>query len=261
MAERERQFVAGVDSIPAKNGGGWVMALTGVDDTAPVGFIVWPTFDMLWDYACKSNISVVAVDMPVGLPSEGYRAADRTAQDELKTHERGAQGRNQSVFDAPPPFTLDIENHKRANELSKSRAGRGLMSQAHALRHRIKEVRRLKPCDFYDSATPRAAEVHPEVCFKWVVGAPMAFKKSCQAGVVERLKALEPAFPNIMESAARTPIPSTPEPDVPCPGLDDVLDAAVAAWTARRLARGTADPLPPEGGPPDDDGYPMTIWV
>jgi predicted RNase H-like nuclease len=42
--------------------------------------------------------------------------------------------------------------------------------------------------------------------------------------------------------------------------VDDVLDAAVAAWTARRVALGTARSLP---SPPEDvgDGWPTAIWV
>jgi len=39
---------------------------------------------------------------------------------------------------------------------------------------------------------------------------------------------------------------------------DDVLDAAVAAWTAARKANGEAATLPPE--PPLRDGRAVAIW-
>jgi predicted RNase H-like nuclease len=41
--------------------------------------------------------------------------------------------------------------------------------------------------------------------------------------------------------------------------VDDVLDAAVVAWSAMRIARGAAISIP---DPPEDDerGYPMAIW-
>ena len=152
MAEPAGQFVAGVDSVPAKKGGGWVMALTGVNDRDPVRFVPWPTFGMLWDYACKARLSVVAVDMPVGLPSKGYRAADRVALRELEAPSSRPRGRASSVFDTPPLFTLDIGDYRKANALTKSRADRGLMAQAHALRHKIVEVRQLSPRDFCGSA-------------------------------------------------------------------------------------------------------------
>jgi len=43
-------------------------------------------------------------------------------------------------------------------------------------------------------------------------------------------------------------------------GVDDVLDAAVAAWTARRVLAGEAVSLP---DPPErfGDGLPAAIWV
>ena len=261
MPEIEGQFVAGVDSVPESNGGGWVMAISGVGDHSPVGFVVWSSFAVLWSHACKAGYLVVAVDMPIGLPSEGHRAADLEARAELGSRTSKKQVGRESVFYAPPPFTLEIDDHAEANKLSYSRSSRGLSSQAHALRKKISEVRRaLQPGDFHDSALPRAAEVHPEVCFKRMAGRPMSFKKSCQAGVAERLEVLKAAFPNIVDSAMLASIPSTPEPDMLCPGLDDVLDAVAAAWTARRLATpGSADDL--GDGKPDEDRYPMTIWV
>jgi predicted RNase H-like nuclease len=39
---------------------------------------------------------------------------------------------------------------------------------------------------------------------------------------------------------------------------DDVLDAAIAAWSATRKARGEAVPLPPD--PPMENGRPVAIW-
>jgi predicted RNase H-like nuclease len=39
---------------------------------------------------------------------------------------------------------------------------------------------------------------------------------------------------------------------------DDVLDAAIAAWSAARKARGEAVPLPPDL--PVQDGRPVAIW-
>jgi len=43
-------------------------------------------------------------------------------------------------------------------------------------------------------------------------------------------------------------------------GMDDVLDAGAAAWSARRLIAGTGEsfPDPPEVGP---TGRPVAIWA
>jgi predicted RNase H-like nuclease len=42
--------------------------------------------------------------------------------------------------------------------------------------------------------------------------------------------------------------------------VDDVLDAAVVAWSGRRVLSGQADSLP---DPPEvfSDGWPSAIWV
>jgi predicted RNase H-like nuclease len=42
--------------------------------------------------------------------------------------------------------------------------------------------------------------------------------------------------------------------------VDDVLDAAIAAWTARRVARNEAQAMP---DPPEvfSDGIPSAIWT
>ena len=108
--------------------------------------------------------------------------------------------------------------------------------------------------DFLAGACPQAAEVHPEVSFRDMAGRPMSFHKSLQAGVAERLVLLRCHFPNIVDSTVRTRVCGPPHP-----GLDDVLDAVAAAWTARRLIHGKATPL--GGCEKDPEGYPMNIWV
>jgi predicted RNase H-like nuclease len=40
---------------------------------------------------------------------------------------------------------------------------------------------------------------------------------------------------------------------------DDVLDAAAAAWSAKRIASGQASSLP-HPAQPDDAGHPIAIW-
>ena len=112
----------------------------------------------------------------------------------------------------------------------------------------------LEPGAFAAGARTRAAEVHPEVSFASMVGHPMSFHKTRQAGVAERLTLLKCHFPNIVEAAVATEITGPPTP-----GLDDVLDAVAAAWTARRLVSGDAQPL--GGCERDKTCYPMNIWV
>jgi predicted RNase H-like nuclease len=71
-------------------------------------------------------------------------------------------------------------------------------------------------------------EVHPEVSFRELVRRPLAPKRTA-VGASERRLALAEAGIDL--------------PDLPYP-LEDVLDAAAAAWSANRYARGEALPLP-----------------
>jgi predicted RNase H-like nuclease len=74
-----------------------------------------------------------------------------------------------------------------------------------------------------------AFEVHPEVCFWALAGErPMAHRKKTEAGVNERLSLLRSSFPDIEHHLKNQPSGV---------GKDDLLDAAVAAWTALRISK------------------------
>ncbi len=120
---------------------------------------------------------------------------------------------------------------------------------------KTREVRdALKPEAFAAGARPRAAEVHPETSFAVLAGVPMSASKKTGAGIDERLEALAGEFPDLQETVVGA---FWPEP--PRPALDDLLDAAAAAWTARRLAADAALCL--GEGETDETGYPMSIWA
>lgn len=226
------------------------MAVTGVIPGSPLEDIsVWRSFADLWSHAQQRGLLAVTVDIPIGLPGSSVRSADGEARTLLKP------GRTSSVFNSPPLCAIKAESYEDALKRSRDHTGHGLSKQAYALIPKIKDVREvLEGRDFLAGACPQAAEVHPEVSFRDMAGRPMSFHKSLQAGVAERLAALEPHFPNIVDSTVRTRICGPPHP-----GLDDVLDAVAAAWTARRLIHGDATPL--GGCEEDPEGYPMNIWV
>ena len=93
-------------------------------------------------------------------------------------------------------------------------------------------------------------EVHPAVCFAELAGRPLPYGKSTWAGVERRRRLLDG-------------VGLTLAPDLgvagQCAGVDDVLDAAVAAWTAGRVRDGIARSLP---DPPEvfSDGLAAAIW-
>lgn len=240
----ESGVVAGVDAA----GDGWAVAITSVKHASPVRFSVWRSLDSLWAHARSSDVLIVGVDMPVGLPGLELRTAEIEARELLGP-------RRSSIFWSPPLCTLDSSDHAEANRLSRELTGRGLSAQGFALMPKIREVRdTLGTAAFQSWARPRAVELHPETSFAVLAGAPMSTGKRHQAGIAERLEALSGAFPNIVDAAVLAPVPGPPRAS-----LDDLLDAAAAAWTCRRVYSGEARCL--GAGEMDETSYPMNIWV
>lgn len=229
--------VAGVDAAK----GGWVMAVTGTAPGSPVSFSVWPSFAGLWAEARGQSLLAVGVDMPIGLPGQDLRRSDVEARELLGP-------RRSSLFWTPPLCVLNATDHAEANRLSKRTTSRGLSIQSFHLLPKVREVRAvLTPQDLAPHAQPQAGEVHPETSFTVLAGRPMESSKRRQPGRAERLAVLAPEFSNLAEAPA------------PLSGatIDDLLDATAAAWTARRMAAGTAMVL--GRGEADDTGYPMAI--
>jgi predicted RNase H-like nuclease len=86
----------------------------------------------------------------------------------------------------------------------------------------------------------RVHEVHPELSFAVLAGEPLAFAKRTWNGQRERIRLLRSAGVKIPDRL-----------DAGLVAADDVLDAAVTAWSATRIARGEhvtvpADPRPGE---------------
>ena len=115
--------------------------------------------------------------------------------------------------------------------------------QAFSLLPKIGEVDTWLP-----KAPCRVVEAHPEVSFTELAGEPAPPKKTW-AGAEHRRTLLERAGISLTGSLGEAGDAS----------VDDVLDAAVAAWTARRVLLGTAIPFP---DPPETlpDGIDAAIW-
>jgi predicted RNase H-like nuclease len=93
-------------------------------------------------------------------------------------------------------------------------------------------------------------EVHPEISF-WALNdrAPMRHNKKSGEGAAERLTLLWTVFPDIDRHLINRPSGV---------GKDDLLDAAVAAWTALRIHNSEARQVcEPER---DERGLTASIW-
>jgi predicted RNase H-like nuclease len=189
-------------------------------------------------YEAWPEADVFGIDIPIGLPVDCPRAADLAARVEL-----GARAAA-SVFLIPPRPILEAPTYEEACRRSRQLLGAGISKQSYALRSKILEV------DVLARQDERIHEVHPEVSFRAMAPERGALRDSKRTwgGLMERRTRLAVhgiTIPDELGEAGRA-------------GADDVLDAAAAAWSALRRARGEARPLP---DPPERlDGRDTAIW-
>jgi predicted RNase H-like nuclease len=225
--------VLGVDGCRS----GWVGVV--LAPARPVVGVLGATIATLIEAASAAGgpLRVVGIDMPIHPPEAGYRQADLAARAHL--------GRKaSSIFPTPARSVLDTRSYADACAVARALDGRAISRQAWALRAKILEVGAWLP------AAPCAVyEVHPEVSFSLLTGAPIMAGKRSATGLAARRQALSDAgivAPTDLAEASGV-------------AVDDVLDAAVVAWSARRIAAGRARcfPDPPERLP---DGRLAAIW-
>lgn len=221
----------GVDACPA----GWV-AIRWSPGSPPRGVVV-AHLDGLGEVVADAGS--VAIDIPIGLPEAGLRAADVQAR-------RFLGPRRNSVFHTPVRAALEAPTHGEASAISRQLTGRGISMQAYRLGPKLLEA------EAWRHGVPAPVwEVHPEVTFAVLLDHPARASKKTWAGMIERRDALAAVgidLDDLGEAGARA-------------GVDDVLDAAALAWSAHRLAtgQGISFPDPPEADPAT--GEPMAIWA
>jgi predicted RNase H-like nuclease len=183
-------------------------------------------------------ISVVAIDMPIGLPDRGHRQADVLARAAI-----GPLGA--TVFMTPVREALRAADHVTASAISRELTGYGISIQAFAFKPKLLQVER-----WAWRTRVRVAEIHPEVCFARLAGAPLATRKSSWVGAERRRALLAGAGITLAGDLGAAGTHAA---------VDDVLDAGAAAWAARQILLGQARPIP---DPPEtfSDGWPCAIW-
>lgn len=222
--------VAGIDGCRA----GWVVAAGAAGDTPVVS--VRADLGTVLGALDRDELAVAGIDMPIGLADgPGGRACDREA--------RAVLGRRAvTVFSPPPRAALDAPDYPSALAVSRAVTGKGITKQAWNLAPRLREVDRAVTTARRD----RLVEVHPEVAFAVLAGAPLPPKRSA-AGREARIGALLPVVRGVTGLAAAPPAGAE---------FDDVLDALVVWWSAHRFAGGSHLQL---GDGIDAAGRPMRI--
>lgn len=250
--EAGSNLIGGVDAGRRGKAPAWILAVSEAQAGASAVFSSYLSFSGLWDDAKARGLLVLAVDMPLGLPSatQGWRVCEDRARGRL------GRKRAEAVFQSPPLCALNAVNHEDASRLAVEAGGNELSGDTYRLLEKCRDAREVlmrEPAAFDAYPPPRVAEVHAEVCFWELNGKkPTRDKKRDNAGQEERLTLLRRHFSRI-----------DAEVTAACEDLKlssyDLLDAAAAAWTARRIASGAAECLGDDDR--DEDGFPMLIWV
>ena len=183
------------------------------------------------------EVAAVGIDMPIGLASGTQRReADAAA--------RAFVGpRRSSVFPTYPREVYAASTIEAAREVSLRLLGISISDQAYRLGERLLELERAVV------GRGNIWEVHPEVSFTALANRHLTWPKTSWNGFHERVGILRDANIEIPASIG----------DIGNAGTEDVLDAAAAAWSARRIADRTAASLPTE---PTQflDERPLAIW-
>jgi len=224
-------FVAGVDGYK----GGWIaLKVSSAFRSTAIEFV--DLSRILRNH--PKDLAVLSVDIPIGL-LDGPRACDRVAR-QLLGPVRGC-----SVFPAPCRSALHADEYREACVINQHKTGHGLSRQAWCICPKIREVD-----EAIDSGTQNwVFEVHPEVSC-WAINGcrPMTHRKKKREGQDERLSLLRKVFPWIEEHTYHRP---------PGGGIDDLLDAAAAAWSALRIYGGNARCV----CPPERDGRGLEVAI
>ena len=185
------------------------------------------------------NPQAIAIDIPIGVPSAGRRQADVEARLFLGP-------RRNSIFFTPVRAAVEAATHQAATTLQRQASGSGLSQQSYRLAGKILEVEAWLP-----HAPCGVWEVSPELSFALLIGQPAHAPKKTWAGMVQRRQAL---------LAAGISVDGVGVPAGTRASVDDMLDAAAAAWTARRLLSGLARSFP-DPPAPGRNGRSVAIWA
>lgn len=181
--------------------------------------------------AAHREAVVIAVDIPIGLSDYGPRAPDAEAR-------RFVGGRRaSSIFSAPVRAILDATTQPEASRRHRAVDGRGFGAQAFAILPKIRIWDALLVADA--ELRMRVHEIHPEVSFAALNGGiGLAERKKSAEGAAIRMALLGREFSTERVQALVAACPRR------MAATDDVLDALVALWSARRIASGIAATLP-----------------
>jgi predicted RNase H-like nuclease len=248
MVHDDIAWLAGLDGCK----GGWIAVLHPVAGRTLAKIAVFKSFSEACAHLPRRTL--IGVDMPIGLPDRveaGGRAPDRAAR--LVVGQRRF-----SVFPVPSraavyafgqgyPLACSVARNTSSPPWAPSK-------QAFWIFPRIQEVDVALQAD--QELAGRVFEIHPEVSFRMMHGAPLHEPKKkdgrCHADGMNLRKDLLRAQGFASDLVDQT-LPRGA-------GLDDLLDACAVVWSAARILSGVALALPDPPGV-DDTGLKVAIWA
>jgi len=229
--------ITGLDGCPA----GWI-GITLDLGCASIRHGIYLTDDLA---EIAASAAAVTIDIPIGLTECGARVCDQAARRYL------GRPRASSVFPAPVRAALHARDRLEASTLTRAADGRGVGIQAWNIYPRVREIDDLMRRSA--QAREKMHECHPEVCFAAINGGrPMTHSKHQRQGLEQRLALIARVFGGAAFDAVRAAYPRSRVGD------DDIADAFALCWSARRVALGESECLPP-APPRDAFGIPMRI--
>ncbi|MGH9865692.1 MAG: DUF429 domain-containing protein, partial [Candidatus Acidiferrales bacterium] len=218
---------------------GWIAAIDGDNRETFV-----ESFETFSDIARRTDLELVVIDIPIGLPAVGHRLADVEARQMLKS-------RACCVFSAPLRPLLECDTYDKASTRRNELEGKRCSRQAFSIIPKIRSVDDLLATDM--GLRERVKEGHPEVTFAVMNGEQaISVSKHKGEGRGLRLALLRKWFgAEVLAGVAKLKYPA-----------EDVIHAYAMLWTARRVFN--HDPALrtfPHGPAPVDPvtGIPMQI--
>ncbi|MGU3495372.1 DUF429 domain-containing protein [Xanthobacteraceae bacterium A53D] len=244
--------VIGFDGCP----GGWIAARWSGE--GELALLRVARLDVL--FAGDGPHPQAAIDIPIGLPERagaGGRAPERLVRPLLK-------GRQSSVFSVPARAAVETACDDGVPEADRYRTACGVsLAQSDPPRKISRQAFAIFPKILEVDALLRArpglplAECHPEVSF-WAMNGGQALH------LPKKVKG-DPAMPGLRLRIDLLAAQGMPVGDLTRAharalgaGLDDLVDACACAWTARRIANGTALRFP---DPPERDGHGLPVAI
>jgi predicted RNase H-like nuclease len=193
-----------------------------------LSFDVEPELDAI--FARAGVDSLIAIDIPIGVPDNEPRACDAAARQLLRWP------RSSSVFSPPARRALHAKTFAEALRLNREFMGIGISKQAFHIMEKIRQVD-----DRMDARKQQyVREVHPEVTFAQLNGAPIIHSKRTSSGRRARIALLRTAGLNISDSWL---IRERARLGVRRVFHDDLIDALACLVTAAAIRNGRGQRL------------------